>query len=326
MQRLFEGGLKLPAVEACLRGKAPRHRYHEPYSGSLRYSYHVDAARGATYFEERTTRLGVRHVRDDVVTVSLQDDGQIAAVRTRDHGVLTADLYLDCSGFRSVLLADALGEPFLSFSPHVLCDRAIAAQTAYADNASIPAYTTARAMRHGWLWDIPLFSRRGVGYVYSSGHVSDDEAERDFRRALGTARFHLEPRRIRMRVGRSRRFWVNNCVGVGLAAGFIEPLESTGIYLIEVALRCLIDTLRRRRWSPHEADRFNRLLAQVYDDIRDFVVLHYAVSNRNDTEFWRDNNIDRAPLSLRARLAVWEAAPPSKWDVPSRFAVFDEHS
>nr|WP_269844674.1 tryptophan 7-halogenase [Actinophytocola xanthii] len=195
----------------------------------------------ATFLRERAVRLGVRHVLDDVAQVVLDERGAVGHLVTKNHGELRGDLYVDCTGFRGLLINQALGEPFESYQEYLPNDRAVALRVpADQEHSGIPPYTRATAMDAGWIWTIPVFHRNGMGYVYSSEYCSPEDAERTLRAYAGPAADDLEANHIRMRVGRSRRFWVHNCVAIGLAGGFVDPLESTGIFFIQYGIEQLV--------------------------------------------------------------------------------------
>jgi len=288
--------------------RAPKTRQSADYQGTLSYAYHLDAGLLADFLKQRF-RNEIRHIVDKVTEVVHTDDGSVSHLMTAEHGALHADLFVDCSGFQSLLVDKSLHEPFLSFGDCLLNDRALAAQVPYPAQSRRPPYTTARAMSSGWSWDIPLFHRRGVGYVYSSGFISDDDAEAEFRRHLGSAADGVELRRIRMRVGRHQRLWVKNCVGIGLAGGFIEPLESTGLDLIQKGLTTLLHCFPDRSFDAGLADLYNETMANYYDQIRDFIALHFCVTTRTDTPYWRACASDlRLSDELEHMLSVWREA------------------
>jgi len=288
--------------------RAPKVADSADYQGAVAYAYHLDAGLMADYLK-RCFRDKVRHVVDTVTDVALAEDGSISHLVTANNGSLDADLFIDCSGFRSLLIDKTLREPFVSYDDCLLNDRALAAQVPYPDDARRAPYTTARAMQSGWSWDIPLFHRRGVGYVYSSGFVTDEQAEAEFRAQLGPTANDVEMRRIRMRVGRHRRLWVKNCVGVGLAGGFIEPLESTGLDLIQRGLATLLHCFPDRACSADLAGVYNDTMTRYYDQIKDFIALHFCVTTRTDTPYWRACAKDlRLSENLQRLMSVWRKA------------------
>jgi tryptophan halogenase len=266
--------------------RAPKIASSSDYQATVSYAYHLDAGLMADYLKHRF-RDKIKHIVDRVTEVVTAEDGSISHLVTAEHGSLDADLFLDCSGFLGLLIDKTLQEPFVPYRDCLLNDRALAAQVPYPNEVRRSPYTTARAMSSGWCWDIPLFHRRGVGYVYSSNFISDEQAEDEFRRQLGPPSEGVELRRIRMRVGRHRRLWVKNCVAVGLAGGFIEPLESTGLDLIQKGLATLLHCFPDRSLNADLAGVYNDTMTRYYDQIRDFIALHFSVTTRRDTPYWR---------------------------------------
>jgi len=293
------------------------------YEAPVPYAYHLDALKLATLLRDTAVSRGVRHTTGDVVSVQADEAG-IRSVTLADGQQLAADLFVDCSGFASLLIGRALDVPWVSYADALLCDRAVAAPLAYASPTQpLRSYTTATAQPAGWTWEIDLQSRRGTGYVYASRHCSDDEALATLARFHGGATRLAEPRLLRMRIGHRQRMWEKNCLSLGLAAGFIEPLESTGIYLIEHALQQFIDYLPGRADHAVGQAKYNALMADLYDELRDFIVLHYAISARRDTTFWRDCT-DPARLSpnLAALLALWDEKVPHTTDINRKMSLF----
>jgi hypothetical protein len=288
--------------------RAPKTSDATDYQGPAVYAYHLDAGLLAGYLKERC-RGKIRHLVDIVTEVVTTPDGFVSHLVTRAHGELHADLFLDCSGFGGLLIDKTLGEPFVSYDDCLLNDRALAAQVPYPNEARRSPFTTATAMSSGWRWDIPLFHRRGVGYVYSSGFVSDQQAEDEFRRALGPAADGVELRQIRMRVGRHRRLWRKNCIAVGLAGGFIEPLESTGLDLIQKGLLTLLHCFPDRSFNPRLADIYNDRMTRYYDQLRDFIALHFCVASRRDTPYWQACAEDlKLSDALKQLMTLWREA------------------
>lgn len=295
---------------------APKRASDGDFLGPMNYAYHFDAGRFAALLATHAKSLGVVHVVATVDRAELDAEGAIAAVVTREAGALSADLYIDCTGFRAALIEGALGSPLRAMNDVLFADRALALQVPYPrPDTPIASYTIATAQEAGWTWDIGLQERRGVGYVYSSRHSDDARAEEVLRRHIGPASETLSPRLLKLRVGYRETQWVKNCVSVGLSGGFIEPLESSGIGLIETAAY-LIGYL-----FPFDGDTapvarvFNDLMRQRYQRIFDFVKMHYCLTQRTDTRFWIDNADARSvPDSLRERLAMWRCRPPHRMD------------
>jgi tryptophan halogenase len=255
------------------------------------YAWHFDAHLVADYLRRYATeRQGVRHVQDEMSEVVLDERGYVTALKTKSGRVLEGDLFVDCSGFRSLLMNKALGEPFIDMSDHLLCDSAVATAVPHDDEAGgVEPFTSAIAMKAGWTWKIPMLGRFGSGYVYSSHFTSRDQATEDFCRLWGLDPETTPLNQIRFRVGRNRRAWVKNCVGIGLSSCFVEPLESTGIYFIYAAIYQLAKHFPDKRFDPVLVDRFNREIETMFDDTRDFIQAHYYFSPREDTPFWKEN-------------------------------------
>lgn len=312
----------------CALDMAPRQRTMPDYAGAVNYAYHLDATKlAALLARHAVTQLGVRHVRDHVVAVDLTEDGDIAAVRGRAEGAIAGDLFVDCTGHAAMLIGERLGVPFIDRSDVLFNDRALAVQLPVAADSPIASQTDATAHPAGWIWDIGLPTRRGIGCVYSSAHMSDDAAAgvlRDYvARTDPAAAAALVPRQLKFRSGHRARFWERNCLAVGLSAGFLEPLEASAIVLIELSLDALLDGFPADRGAMDlHADRFNRLFRYRWDRIVEFLKLHYVLSEREEP-YWRDH---RAAASVPDRLAdllrLWRDQPPSRADLPFVDEVF----
>ena len=270
---------------------------------------------------------GVRHVIDDVTDIGLRPDGAIGHVETRGNGRLEADLYIDCTGFAGLLINKALGTPFTSFNDTLLCDRAVAMQVPEEiETEGIRPYTTATALSAGWAWNIPLYGRKGTGYVYSSRFVTPEQAEAELREHLGPAAEGLKANHIRMRIGRSERSWVKNCVAIGLSSGFVEPLESTGIFFIQHGIEQLVTHFPDRSFSPALVQSYNRAVGDCIDGVRDFLTLHYYASTRADTPFWRATKEVQIPAALADRLALWKQRLPDAMNINPAYHGFEAYS
>jgi hypothetical protein len=308
--------------------RAPKLLSHADYVAPLNYAYHFDAVKLAKLLRETAVGLGVRHLTDTIDAVSLAEDGAIASVTARAHGDLTADLYVDCSGFRARLIGEALGVPYRSCRDVLFCDRALAVQVPYErPDAPIASYTISTAQEAGWTWDIGLHARRGVGYVYSSAHTQDGRAEEVLRGHLGPGGRAAEIRQLKFDAGFREISWRKNCVAIGLASGFFEPLEATGIVFAEVAA-VMLSTLFP--WGgDHEtaAKQFNDIMLKRYRRALDFLKLHYCISERRDHDFWRDNAAAVSiPDSLHDLLARWRHRPPDPIDIDPNIDIFTESS
>ncbi|UVO51870.1 tryptophan 7-halogenase [Sphingomonas sp. SUN019] len=274
----------------------------ETFPFDAAYGYHFDAHLVGAVLREHAIGRGVRHLPRTVVHTSVDESGNIRKLSLGDEEV-SADIFVDCSGFRSVLAQQALGVPFVNFGENLFNDRAVVMPTS-AEAATKP-YTTATAMKNGWVWDIPLTSRTGNGYVYSSRYCDPDGAEAELRAHLGvgddgTAR-HLE-----MKVGRVADTWRGNCLAVGLAQGFIEPLEATALHIVQATVEGFIESYEDGGFTPEHRSTFNATIARRYEGIRDYIVAHYRMNQRTDTPYWCDNAAhDRLSDSLKSLMTAW---------------------
>lgn len=298
--------------------RAPKRAGEAAYAAPLNYAYHFDAVKLARLLADRARELGVRHVAGTVTRVGLDAHGAIAHVDTDRHGRFQAELYVDCTGLRAELIGAALGSPFKSVRGQLFADRALACKlpdpAPDAADAPLESCTVATAHAAGWLWDIALNGARGIGCVYANDYLSDEAAAAVLRAYCGPGHEDVVPRSIPFAPGYRERQWVKNCVAVGLSAGFLEPLESTGLVLIEAAVAMIADLLPHSGPMEAPARRFNELMAARFDNIVGFLKLHYCLSRRSEP-FWRDN---ADPATLPARLAElleqWRLRPPGRWD------------
>jgi hypothetical protein len=276
------------------------------------YAWHFDAHLVAGYLSRfATEKLGVRHVQDQMREVLMDERGFITALRTEGGLTLEGDLFVDCSGFRGLLINKAMGEPFIDMNDYLLCDSAVATSVPHDDaRHGVEPFTSSIAMKAGWTWRIPMLGRFGSGYVFSSKFAERDEATEDFCRLWGLDPDTAELSQIRFRVGRNRRAWVRNCVSIGLSSCFLEPLESTGLYFIYAAVYQLAKHFPDKRFDQALIDRFNAEIETMFDDSRDFVQIHYYFSPRTDTEFWNANKELRLSDSIAEKLEMYRAGIP----------------
>jgi tryptophan halogenase len=306
----------------CDAHLAPKQVSTPEFSGIANYGYHFDAVKiGLLLRRHATSKLGVRHVSDEVTAVRTHDNGDIAALQTRNHGDIAGDLFIDCSGLQSVLLGQHY-QVALQSQQHVLFnDSALALQVPYTDDhAPLASATIATAHAEGWTWDIGLPTRRGVGLVYSSAHTSHDEAEAalhaHIERSGGPSKLPT-PRHIRFTPGYRERFWHRNCVAVGLSSGFIEPLEASALALVELSVAMIRDELPANRADMDlVAKRFNDAFSYRWARIIDFLKLHYALNQRSDSDYWREHRLaENQPERLRELLQLWKHRAPYRNDL-----------
>jgi len=268
----------------------------------LSYAYHIDATSYARYLRQLAEKDGVSRVEGKIVDVHQTESGDISEVVLESGQVVKGDLFIDCSGFVSLLLDKALGTEFQDWTHWLPCDRAIAVQTE-AVAEPIP-YTRSIARESGWQWRIPLQTRVGNGLVYCSEFMSDDEARNTLLANL-EGDVITEPRVLRFRTGQRAKHWNRNCIGLGLAAGFLEPLESTSIHLIQRGVIRLLQMFPYSGIVDSDRIEFNRQMDDEFRYIRDFIIMHYHVTERTDTEFWRRCRDMDIPDSLQHRLDLF---------------------
>jgi tryptophan 7-halogenase len=320
-------------TSVCGQGLAPKQITTPEFTGLANYAYHLDAGKFGPFLRDHCIeKLGVAHVYDEIVRVESTENGDISHVVTKSGEMLAADLFIDCSGFSSLLIGKHFGVPFLSKKDVLFIDKAWAVQIPYpTDEAAIKSVTVATAQSSGWVWDIGLTSRRGVGYVFSSGYVSDEGALEELKTYLsarGDPSRDLSFRKIDINSGYRQEFWTRNCVAVGLSAGFIEPLEASAIVMIELSAKSIANLLPGCRGGMQQAARiFNDTFRYRWERIVDFLKLHYVLSRRNDSRFWIDNRArESIPDSLRDYLEFWRDHCPWHEDFSHREEVFSAAS
>jgi tryptophan halogenase len=301
--RLEEYNLQAMAAE---RGKfmRPVKAPNTPLE-KITYALHFDASLFARFLRVYSEARGVERIEGTVKQVALRgEDGFIAALTLEDGRRIEADLYIDCTGFRGLLIEETLKSGYEDWTRWLPCNRAAAVP---CERAGPPAsYTLTAALESGWQWRIPLQHRTGNGYVYCSDFISDEEAQA---RLLGNldGKALASPLLLRFTTGRRKKFWNKNCVALGLASGFLEPLESTSIHLIHRGIAVLLRMFPDRRFEPADIERYNKLFAFEYERIRDFLLLHYTMNERADTEFWRHCQNIGHPDSLKERLELFHS-------------------
>ncbi|QOY94720.1 tryptophan 7-halogenase [Massilia sp. UMI-21] len=317
----------------CVHGRAPKQAATPEFAAVANYGYHLDAGKFGLFLKKHCIeQLGVQYVPDHVTAILSHDNDDIAALQTREHGELAGDLFVDCTGMQSLLLGKHYGVPFLPQRGILFNDSALAVQIPYAnENDPIASQTSSTAQQAGWIWDIGLPTRRGIGHVYSSAHTSDEAAERALRayiRATGGPQDIPSPRKLSFEPGYRARFWHRNCVAIGLSAGFIEPLEASALALVELSATMLADEMPvTRAQMDISAQRFNDTFTYRWERVIDFLKLHYVLSRRSaehdSSGYWRDNrSSETIPQRLSDLLALWRHRPPSRDDFNRILEVF----
>ncbi len=292
---------------AALKNKFMRARPDMPDSpiSEIAHAYHFDAGLFAQYLRKRAERRGVVRTEGKIVDVTLRStDGFIESVTLESGEVLAADMFIDCSGFRGLLIEQAMKTGYEDWTHWLPCDRALAVPCKRSDNFT--PYTKASAHGAGWQWRIPLQHRTGNGHVYSSKYMDEAEAEAILLSNLDGEQL-AEPNRIRFTTGKRKKIWNKNCLAVGLASGFLEPLESTSLYLIQSALIRFVRLFPDLEFDQALIDEYNRQTDFEYERVRDFIILHYKATERDDTEFWRYCRDMDIPETLQRKIDLFRA-------------------
>ena len=293
---------------------APKQITTPEYAFVVNYGYHLDAGKFAELLRRHCTgKLGVKHIKANVLQVNTTEDGDIRSVTTDRAGEICGELFIDCSGTKSLLLGEHFGIPFQSQHAYLFNDTALAAQVPYQeDGQAIQSCTHSTAQTAGWIWDIGLPTRRGTGHVYSSSHISEDEATAQLLTYIGKvagdeAAARVSPRKIQYRPGHRQKFWHRNCVAIGMSSGFIEPLEASALVMVELGAGMIADQLPpTRELMDIVAERYNRKFLRHWHQIIEFLKLHYVLSSRHDSPYWLDNRAASSiPEKLSERLQLW---------------------
>jgi 2-polyprenyl-6-methoxyphenol hydroxylase-like FAD-dependent oxidoreductase len=279
---------------------------NENFPFAVEYGYHFDANLVGAFLKEKATSRGVTHIAAHVVDVQQSDDGDIATLTTNDGETIEGDFFVDCSGFRGALIQKALQVPFRSFAENLFNDSAVVLPTNREEE--IGSQTVSTALKHGWAWEIPLTNRTGNGYVYSSSFCSADDAESELRTHLGLLDSDVESRHLKMNVGRVEKHWERNCLAIGLSQGFIEPLEATALNLVCNTVYDFIETVNTGGFADQGRDKFNARINEGFEKVRDYIVAHYIMNTRDDTDYWRQNGANtKVPDRLQQILQIWKS-------------------
>ncbi|WP_231591788.1 tryptophan halogenase family protein [Cellvibrio sp. pealriver] len=286
------------------------------------WALHFDAGKFAMLMRDYSLKNNVQHIDAKIESVQLNpDNGFIQSLRLDNHMELHADLFIDCTGFNGLLIKGALNTGYEDWSQWLLCDRALAVQSELVGEPA--AHTVSKAHSAGWQWKIPLQHRQGNGHVYSSRFMDDAEAEAILLRHIDGKVLHA-PRKFKFTAGRRAQAWNKNCIAIGLAAGFLEPLESTSIALIETGIEKICGSFPVPSFSQKNIDYFNQVTATEWERIRDFIILHYKINQRTDSEFWQHCRTMSLPDTLQQKIDAyqergellhfpWEIFHPDSW-------------
>ncbi len=277
-------------AQQCLAPVAPEH-----FPFDVHYGYHFDSTLLGQFLRKKALALGVIHESAHVVAVQQRENGDIASVQLADERIIAADFFVDCTGFSSLLLQQTLQVPFISYANNLLNNAAVAMPSVIGEK--IPSQTLATAMSCGWAWQIPLTNRYGNGYVYSADFCSADQAETELRAHLGLLDADVPVRHLKMKIGRVEQHWAHNCLAVGLAQGFIEPLEATALFLVQQTVAIFAEYFARGEFTNRLQAEFNQRMNNHFDGVRDYIVTHYKTSSRRDTDYWCANTANQQDVS-----------------------------
>jgi flavin-dependent dehydrogenase len=308
-----------PQSSLFSRKLAPKQISTPEYAFHVNYGYHLDAAKFAEFLRKHCVeKLGVKHIKANVTGINSADNGDIASINTDSHGTISGDLFIDCSGSRALLLGQHYSIPVCDKNDILFNNTALAAQVPYNhDSDPIESCTLSTAQSAGWIWDIGLPTRRGIGHVYSSAHNSEERAGDELLSYIAAtvgdkAAAAASMRKVQFSPGHRSKFWHKNCVAIGMSAGFIEPLEASALVLVELSAAMIAEQLpASRNVMDLVAKRFNNKFLYRWDRIIDFLKLHYILTQRRDSEYWSDNcRQDSIPESLQELISMWQFQSP----------------
>jgi len=319
----------------CQAGLAPKQLATPNYAAVTNYGYHLDAKKFAELLQKHCTeKLNVQHIVDHMDGIISAENGDIDAISTKENGTIKGDLFIDCTGSASLLLGKHFNIRFINKQHTLFNDSALAVQVPYPSKETpINSATLSTAQSAGWIWDIGLQTRRGVGYTYSSQHINDVDAEQELKKYLAKSIGEeqaklLTPKKIKFEPGHREKFWHKNCVAIGMSAGFLEPLEASALAMIELSSTMLSEELPvTRAHMDIIAERFNKRFEYRWQRVIDFLKLHYILSERRDSQYWRDNQQPESiSEQLKELMNLWQYQPPSRYDVIQNEEVFPSAS
>jgi 2-polyprenyl-6-methoxyphenol hydroxylase-like FAD-dependent oxidoreductase len=323
-----------PQHHVCEAGLAPKQFATPAFAGVTNYGYHLNAGKFATLLQQHCTKkLAVKHILAHIENIVAHPSGDIEKLITQDGQTIEGDLFIDCSGSAGLLIDKHFKIPLVKQDKVLFNNSALATQVPYTLQQDIASATLSTAQTSGWIWDIGLPSRRGVGHTYSSAHISDENAERQLRgyiaNSIGRAESEmLNIRKLAFTPGYREKFWHKNCVAVGMSAGFIEPLEASALAMIELSITMISEQLPQTREQMEiTAERFNSRFNYRWQRVIEFLKLHYILSARRDSEYWRDNQLENTiPERLSQLIQLWKYQPPSRYDFIENEEIFPSAS
>jgi tryptophan halogenase len=313
-----------PQVHFANNNKSPKSEQNKDFEGYFPYGYHLDAIKFARYLRDVSIERGVIRIEGHVKSIGLSNDGCISSLTLNSGQLIEGDFFIDCTGFSSILMNAMGNNKFIDYSDSLLCDRAVTCQIPHINTDYIlRPYTTSTAQSSGWIWDIDLTNRCGSGYVYSSQFCSEKDAETTLKKHLDIEHEDIKLKHLKMKVGRKDKVWYKNCISIGLSASFIEPLESTGLYFIDMSLRFLSEYVFTKNTPELIINKYNSILGQLVDQTKDFIVLHYSLSEREDSPFWKKYKYEiQASSELQSNLLLWKNKVPTPSDFAGQITQF----
>lgn len=285
------------------QGKGPLTPDNFPFR--MEYGYHFDSHLLGQFLSELAVSRGGKHIQGKVVDVRRSENGNIKDIQLESGQCIEADFFVDCTGFSSLLMQKSLGVEFQSFKDNLFNDSAVVLPTSI-DEQNIPVETKSTALSSGWCWKIPLTNRFGNGYVYSSDYISADQAETELRQHLNVLDSAIESRHLKMRVGQLEKHWHYNCLAIGLSQGFIEPLEATALHLVQISIEAFMDNYEKGQFSEQFQHAYNQFISERFNGVRDYIVAHYKLNTRSDSQYWIDNRENKhLSESLCKLLDAW---------------------
>ncbi len=307
---------------------APKSLSSAAYDGVVPYAYHLDAGKLAIALKKNGIKNGVRHVIGEVCEFDVTEENTFKSITLKSGEIFYPDLLIDCTGFSARFINHDKQNTFINKNHQLFCDTAVVTRVDLASIDEVVPFTKSTAQKNGWIWDINLTKRRGVGHVYSSRYTSEEEAVSTLAKYTGKSLDQIEYRKLAMRIGYHQEQWRGNCVAVGLSGGFLEPLESTGIYLVEMAAWMLSQSITRfLNGNLSSRTRYNFMMNRHFENIVDFIKAHYCLSERRDSAFWIDNcDSSTIPDSLQELLDRWRYDTPNDYDFDTNVICFNSEN
>lgn len=274
---------------------------------NLDYAYHFDTAFLAEFLKQRCIAGGIDYVVDDITDVAVAENGDLDYLETSSNGRLDGDFFVDCTGFRRMLLGKVMDSEPVSYESRLFNNSAVVIRTPVPEEGDLPPYTESTALKCGWAWRIPLMNKISWGYVYSANHTTTEEAEQELREHIGEDTGGIEPLHIKLQVGRVTEHWKRNCLAVGLSQGFIEPLEATALGLTQFTINRFVTYFSRGGFRATHRGHFNDIINEAFDRTIDYIQMHYKLNTRDDTQYWRDCRAnENITATMRNIIEAWQ--------------------